>query len=309
MNAQARAGIEIQGGILRYAEVEQYGTRYRLLRLGSCDFEFDLADELLKGAHSDHLGVIREAIEDVFAGTVAGDLRVAVHPPNGYAFFTPLPTGMSQAQRQERLENEAGLLTLPDTGRSAPCRLTADAAYTEAIGDGAYVDWFHVLAVEERVYQRFDNILRVLPRLSYRFMHSMQGAALALHRLGQRGTLIYDADAPFTLLIGWYPSHIEYTLCYQHEWYFSHYNAAAPPDDTAYFAMALLQQLKLLPNVVGEIYLYGEDLDLGGFGVLQKLFKVEPVLLNPIPVVDMDPSSLAASFPVESYVPCLGVAL
>ena len=49
MDVRARAGIDIYGTVLRYAEVEQRGPRYRLLRLGSCDFDFDIAEAVLQG--------------------------------------------------------------------------------------------------------------------------------------------------------------------------------------------------------------------------------------------------------------------
>ena len=42
METPARAGIDVYGSALRYVELERFGARYRLLRLGRCDFDFDI---------------------------------------------------------------------------------------------------------------------------------------------------------------------------------------------------------------------------------------------------------------------------
>jgi hypothetical protein len=214
---------------------------------------------------------------------------------------------MSLARRQERLEYEAALLTQPLT--QGPYRLTADATHTEALDDGQRMDWFHVLAVEEHIHERFDEVARVWPQARYRLMVSMQGAATALYRQARRTEKPVDPEKPFSLIIGWYPTHVEYSVCYQRQWYFSHHAAAGAPADTAYFSMALLKQLKLVPSIFSEVYIYGSGVDLAQFSVLEKVFKVRPAGLNPLRVVDLDVNSLAASFEVEAYVPSIGAAL
>src|SRR5690606_14335340 len=111
MDAQARAGIEFSDTVLRYAEVEQYGSRFRLLRLGTCDFDFRLVDDLLHRHHPDALEVVREALQDVFSGSIATSLHAALHPSLTTSFFTSIPAGLSTEERRRRLANEAMLLT------------------------------------------------------------------------------------------------------------------------------------------------------------------------------------------------------
>ena len=66
MEARARAGIELHDTALRYAELERRGDRYQLLRLGSCDFDFGVLDELQAEAPR-YLDIVGEALRDVLA--------------------------------------------------------------------------------------------------------------------------------------------------------------------------------------------------------------------------------------------------
>src|SRR5690606_10565174 len=104
MDAQARAGIEFSDTVLRYAEVEQYGSRYRLLRLGTCDFDFRLVEDLLQRHDPDAIEVVREALQDVFSGSIASTLHAALHPALTTSFFTSVPSGVSGGERLQRLQ-------------------------------------------------------------------------------------------------------------------------------------------------------------------------------------------------------------
>jgi hypothetical protein len=308
MEANARAGIDIYGNVLRYAEVEQYGTRYRLLRLGSCDFDFDVADAVWQADQSGHLSTVAEALADVFAGSAADQFQVTVHPPTCFSFFTPVPAGISDAARKVRLQQEAALLA----GTDIPLRLTADALYSAYVGDPAErVDWVHVLAVPERIHTRFDRILRSLPQARHRLMVSMQAAAATVGRLlplhANGGTA--DAEAPYTLAVGGYGGHVEFTLCHRQRWHFSHFTDTGPAADLAYYAVALLQRLHLHPADVGTLYVYGHPQDTGLADLLERVFHRRPAALNPLEVVDLDAGSLTADFDAEAYVSCMGAAL
>ncbi len=309
MQAQARACIEIHGDVLRYAEVEQYGLRYRLLRLGSCDFEFDVAGALGRSTPDDSLQTVAEALEDVFEGSVASELRMVVHPYHAYPFFTPVATQQTDAARDEQLAYEAQLL-LPAHGDGANHHLVADKAYTEALDEGD-VDWLQVLAVPDHIHRNYTRLLREWSVPQHRLMASMQGVAMGLERLAQHTGQQAHESAPFSLLIGWYPTHTEYVLAYQHQWYYSHHATAGAPSDAAYFALALLRHLTVRPALVGEVYLYGVDIDLSTFGVLEKVFKAAgpPRLFNPMGVVGLDPQSMGEQFDVEAYAPCIGGVL
>ena len=308
MDVRARAGIDIYGTVLRYAEVEQRGPRYQLLRLGSCDFDFDIAEAVLQGSPPEHLEALTDALNDVFEGSVATRLHVTVHPPTCYSFFTALPVEVTKEERKQRLLREAALLTRSSSPQ--PLRLTADPVYTETMDDGEAVEWFHVLALNERLHARFDRICRMLPQSRHRMTLSMHAVANAVERIERRaGEGEGRQQAPFTLVLGWYPTHVEFTLCRHTHWYFSHYSEAAPPADCAYFALALTGRLGLEQSAVGRIFVYGGFKKADDFAGLAEVFPAVPEPLNPMQLIDLDPDSMAASFDHAAYAPCLGVAL
>lgn len=299
MEAKARAGIDIVGRSLRYSEVEQYGTRFRLLRLGSCDFDFDVAKEVLSNPSEESVAMVSEAVGDVFAGSIAGSLHVTVHPPDCYSFFSPLPSESDPAERNVRLRQEAALLA----GTERPLHITADTVRSQTLNNGAVVEWVHVLAVENIMHERIRDVIRDLPQPRKRLMVGMQAAASTVGRL--------EALAPgeYAMAIGWYPDHVEYALCRDREWYFSKYTDAVPPVDVAYFAAHAADRFGLSPEDVGSLYLYGNDANRSNFPDLESVFGSEIRPLNPLVVLDVDSGTLSSDFDVEAYVGCIGAAL
>src|SRR5690606_11007368 len=130
--------------------------------------DFDVSAALWQDDQASHLETVSEALADVFTGATASSFQVTLHPPETYAFFTPLPAGISDAARKVRLQQEAFLLA----GVDVPLRLTADEVETAVLPDGEEVQRVHVLAVPEAVHNRFDRILRRLSPSRYRLMLS-----------------------------------------------------------------------------------------------------------------------------------------
>lgn len=233
---------------------------------------------------------------------------MTLHPPTCYSFFTALPVEVTKEQRKKRLLREAALLTRSSSPQ--PLRLTADPVYTETMDDGEAVEWFHVLALNERLHARFDRICRMLPQSRHRMTLSMHAVANAVERIERRGGEGESRQqAPFTLALGWYPTHVEFTLCRHTHWYFSHYSEAAPPADCAYFALALTGRLGLEQSAIGRIFVYGGFKKADDFADLAQVFPAVPEPLNPMQLIDLDPDSMAANFDHAAYAPCLGVAL
>lgn len=305
MDVTAQAGIDIYGTVLRYAEVARRGTRYTLRRLGSCEFDFDIVETVLQGSSPDHVETLSDALIDVFEGSLATRLQVVIHPPHCYSFFSPLPVDMPTDNGRQRLLRDATLLTRSSNPESL--RLTADPVYTETLAEGNTVEWFHVLALKEALQARFDRIFRLLPHSNHRMTLSMQAIANAVERLERQGPNGAPRKAPFTLALGWYPTHVEYTLCRHSHWYFSHFTDASSPNDSAYFGLALLNRIGLTPADIGHVFVYGED--VSDFTALEDIFEVDPEHLNPANLIDIDPNSMMAQFDADAYVPCLSVTL
>ena len=307
MSAYVQAGVDIYESTLRYAEVERDGSEYRLLKLGSCEFDFNMAEALLSGAHPMFLDTLAEALNDVFSETQASDLHIVFHPPNCYSFFTPMDVGMTEQERKQRLQDEASILTSGD--KLLPLHLTADILHTETLDNGKVVEWFHVLGLEEQVHDKLSRILGALPHSSYRFNLSTSGTANAIERIARKENIECPEEAPYSLAIGYYRTHTEYVLCRCFRWHFSHHAMSNSPADSVYFALALLRKLDLKPAQIGQLYTYGEEIDAEIFAMLQNVFGRSAEVLNPLDVVALDRKRPGVHFMAESYVPCIGIAM
>lgn len=322
MRTQVRVGIDIHGAALRYAEVEQHERQYRLLRLGSCDFDFDVARVLLRAEETAPLDVLAEALSDVLEGTTATHMNAVLHPPHACSFFTPLDAAASRDERRRQILEEATLLM---QGRAADARaeeaseeeglhLTTHtlsgapaAASAASLGEAAApVTWVHVLALRRRAPERLERALSALPQLSRRWMLSTRAVAQVVSHAARREAA---AEDDYALAVGWYASHIEYVLCRGRHWHFSHYTKAGPPVDGAYFAAAMLERLGLAPAAVRRVFVYGEEKPLEAFAPLGRVFGPAPQRLDPMPLVDLDPGSLAGAFNASAYAPCIGAML
>ena len=91
--------------------------------------------------------------------------------------------------------------------------------------------------------------------------------------------------------------------------YFSHYTDTSTPTDSVYFALSLLRRLNIERSDVGQLFIYGEDIDAEVFSVLQEIFKNTPEVLNPMEVVSLDRKGPGVHFTAEAYAPCIGIAM
>ena len=110
MQAIARAGVEFHGSAMRYAEIEQTGDDFRLLRLGDCQFEFDAYEVLFSGGPDAFLDTISEAVAEVFEGSSARVFRIVVHPPVIKSFSSSFPDESDENVVEEQIIFESALL-------------------------------------------------------------------------------------------------------------------------------------------------------------------------------------------------------
>ncbi len=302
MQTDIRAGIELDGSVLRYAEIEHIGERARLLRLGSCDFEFDLTEELPDAA-PEKLATLGDALEDVFAGSKASSLSVAVHPPAGCYFFAPLPSGMPNAERQAHLKQQASFL-MGDPPDLTP-HVEDERLYTESLDGNDTVDWFYALVFSEEAYASYAELLDRLPFGSSRPVASMSAAAAVMRRLQgdeQPGSL-------YSLAVGVYNSHFEFTLCRGAQWRFAHHAPGGPPEDCAYYVAGLLNRMGVPTDDVERLYLYGRDVDVSAFDAVGEILPVHATRLDIFRALDHNPNGLSKDVSGDAYVTGIGAAL
>ncbi len=304
---EVRAGIELHGRVLRYAEVALDGGRTRLLRLGACEFEFSVEEALLTLSGPGHLDTVATAVAEIFEGTEARRLWVAVHGWNSTSFFAPLPEAMPPAERFEQLRQEAAMLS--DASLARPVRVTATPVRTETLPDGRSVHWHHVLRLSESVHARLARLADSLGEHAgtHEVADSAGAAAAALARLLPETDEPEAADdAPFTLAAGVYGARLEVALCRGATWHAGHY-AEDYADDHAYFVAALLDRHGVTVSEIGRLALYGE---LGGTETagLESLLGLPAEPLNPLDALDAGRSGTDVRG-LAAYVPVIGALL
>lgn len=303
------AAVAPSGHAFRYAEVERVGRRHTLRRLGTCDLDFAVDEAVLGLAGPSHLETVMEAFGEVLHSAPIRSLLVAVPPPALPGFFSPLPEALGASARYEQLRQEAALLA--DARTTQPVRIRAVPVRTETLvvdGEAASYRWHHVFHVPEPVHARLTLLAKTLGAGTYDLVDSTQAAAAVVASLDETHPAEEAAGGGVTLALGAYPSHVELAVIRGGQWLHGHHGASGVPEDAAYFAAALLDQLGIATTDVRRLCFYGEGVDPERYGLLTELLGTPAVLLDPLAVFgrtppDVSPATLAA------YVPCLGAVL
>ena len=307
-----RAGIELYGRVMRYAEVE-LGARGdgaappRLLRLGACDFDFDVAEALLDLSGPTHLDTVATAIREIFSGSQAEALHVAVHPWWSTSFFSPIPEGTAPADRLEQVRQEAAMLS--DAAVSRPVRVRVTPVRIEVRPDGRRSHWHHVLRLPEAVHARLVHVAKPLGGADgeggHEALDTTGAAAAVMARLAR--TPAADTDDAFALAVGVYDGRTEFALTHGEAWYYGHHAEAGIHDGT-YYGAALLDRLGVEPHRVRRLFLYGDAAEAGMVDPLSDFLDVEAEPLNPLRLFRLAPSE-ASPYALAAYAPCVGALL
>jgi len=293
--------------VLRYAEVERREHGVRLLRWGQENFSFDLAQVLLR--EEDAPGPVRqvqETIETVLEDSAAPALHVAVHPPDSYSFFTPISSDVPVQDRRRQLLQQAALVTGIRSTKNL--HMTSETVRTTQDSDGDPFMWVHVLAVPDAVDERMAELLRPLSFREHGWIVSSEAAAHVIRRLERAGGSAEEALRPYTLAVGQYPTHTEYALSRNREWYHAHYTEEArSAQNRAYFAVGFLNRVDVSLDGVGRLFVYGQNVDLADYRPFERVFDQEPERLDPFRVLSDQTGRTPDA--AETYAPCIGASL
>jgi hypothetical protein len=307
MDDSVSATLSIRDSVLRYAEIERRDDGVRLLRWGQEAFSFDLSTALLREEEAPRqTRQVQEEIGELLAGTAARDLRVAVHPPDSYSFFTPISSDVPVQDRRRQLLQQAALVTGVRSSKSL--HMTSETVRTTQDSEGDPFMWVHVLAVPDVVDQRMAELVRPLGHGEHGWIVTSEAAARVTRHLERSGGSAEEALRPYTLAVGQYPAHTEYALSRNREWYHAHYTEEArSAKNRAYFAVGFLNRVDVPLDGVGRLFVYGEDVDVADYGPFERIFGQEPERLDPFRVVDNRsgerPDAAAA------FAPCIGAGL
>lgn len=307
MSEAVSAAIAIQDDTLRYAELVRTEDGHALRRFGAESFAFDLARAILRReADVRQVHQVQEAIKGVLDGTEARELRVAVHPPDGYSFFTPISSDVPVRVRKRQLLQQAALVT--GVGSTEKLYMTSETVRTTQDSEGDPFMWVHVLAVPDAVNERLGEMVQVLPVRTHTWMVTSETVCRVTGRVERTGGSAQEALRPYTLAVGQYPSHTEYALSRNREWYHSHYTQEAhSAENRAYFAVGFLNRVSVPLDAVGRLFVYGTNVDLEAYAPLKHIFGRDPEILNPFRVVENQTDHSADDS--SAFAPCIGAAM
>lgn len=308
MSESVSAAITIEGDVIRYAEVERTDGDRRLLRLGRRRVGFDASHVVHQEdePEGESLDRITTVLTEVLGDTPARELRVAVHPSDGYSFFTPISADLPVRDRKRQLLQQAALVT---GARSAQAlNITSKTVRTAQDSEGGAVMWVHVLAVPTPVDKRMDRIIADLPVGDHVWILSSEAAARVASHIERSGVSAQQALRPYTLTLGQYPSHTEYALSRNREWYHAHYTEeTGSPEDRAYYAVGILNRIDVPLNAVGRLFVYGQEVDLEAYAPFNTIFGLDPESLDPFSFLQTEDGEYPDN--PRPFVPCVGAGL
>ncbi len=307
MSEAVSAGIQIQGADLRYAEVGFGESGHRLVRIERSRLDFDAAHELFHRDAPRRTDRIGYALKEMMTGTEAESLRLTVHPPDAYGFFTPIEADLPVRERKLSLLHHAALVTGARSPRDF--HLSTKTVRTAQDSDGDSLMWVHVLAVPGSIQDRVQAVVDRLPVGSFSWMLSTEAASQVTARIELTGVTQEQALRPFTLAVGSYESFTEFTLSRDRQWYHSHYAPRADTvSDRAYYAVGLLNRLDVPLHAVGRLFIYGRRVDAEAYEPFESIFGIQPEPLDPFRAVDPLDAELSGIEPT-AFVPCIGAAM
>ena len=307
MTQSISAAIHIRGPSIQCAEIGREDSTLQLRRLDSTTVDLD-GRGLLWDADGvpdalDRVGTFaRDALEDTEASAIA----LVVHPLEVYSFFVPIPTGLSERERGQRIAYQAALVT--NTRSPNALHITSRSVRTVEAG-GETVEWVHVLAVPQVIEELQDALRAALPVQDFVRMVSTEAVAALTGRAETEEDLLPENEGDYSLAIGRYPTYTEYALTHEETWFHAHAAwEARRPKNQAYYAVGLLNRIGVPVSEVCGLSLYGPGADAAATVPLETIFDCSPVSLDPFGVHRWASEQPENEVP-GACAPCIGGAL
>lgn len=308
MTKPISAAIHIQGPTIRYAELEREDAGLILRRLGGETFEFDIASVLWgEEKETDSLEQVGDVVQEALEGTEASSVEMVVPPLEVYSFFMPVPSEISEQDREHRVAYQAALVT--DT-RSPEALHTTTKSVRTAEKDGEMIEWIHVLAVPQAIEERLETFTASFPVPGGTRTVSSEAAARVVRRQADdEQASSTEGEGPYRLAIGQYSSHTEYTLTRDGAWHHAHATQdAREAENRAYYAVGILNRIGVSLSEIGGLFVYGADADPEANGPFEAVFGRRPILLNPFDGLRFTGEQPPDEVP-GTFVSCIGGAL
>ena len=298
MAVQSTAGVEFSGSVMRYSEIEQVDSAFKLLRLGNCEFEFDASSAICAEGAADRIETIRRALQDIFQGTQASVIRFVL-PSSGMSRFTSLVSSVaSEAERKAQITFETSLLS-GDVGFGDVFPEILDSRAEEGL------EKYSVSYVTPLISENLKAVGAAFEDTTVELVPSTNAAFLAFRHFAQNSSLPGGAY----LLIGVYSSLTDFILI-KNGASQAHVSIRTPfPENVAYHALLLANRFGLTYADITHLYVYGEEPGPKIVPVLEEAFGEIVSVFNPVVIVNLEEDRFEAGFPIEAFVPSIGAAI
>ncbi len=298
MAVLSTAGVEFAGSVMRYSEIEQVGSAFKLLRLGNCEFEFDASSAIYEEGFADRIETIRRALQDIFQGTHASVFRFVLPSSTMSRFTSLVPSVRSEAARKDQISFETGLLS-GDVGFGDVFPEILDSKSDEGL------EKYSVSHVTPLISKNLKAVGAAFADTPVELVPSTNAAYLAFRHFAQNSALPRGAY----LLIGAYSSLTDFILI-KNGVSQAHFSFQTPfPEDVAYHALLLANRFGLAYGDITHLYVYGEDPGPKFVPTLEEAFGEIVSVFNPGAIVDLEEDRFEAGFPIEAFVPSIGAAI
>jgi hypothetical protein len=310
MSATVVAALEVNGPVIRYAEIERDAEALTISRLGQQTLDFDVKAHALEADDEEAASTVAATLSAAFPDARAERATVVIHPSEVCAFFTPVPSDVSGAERKRQVVRQVALLSGARSLEGLHVRAQlVRRGVTEATktkeGEGDAPRWLHVLLVPDAVHDRMGRILQPLPVTDYDWMLSTEAAARLTAHAAPTARREEGAGS-FAVAVGQYAEHTEYAVVQDDEWVHDHHSRAVDTmQDRLYHLVALLNRLQIPLRRVNRLWLYGHA-DPNAYEVFESVFQVTAEHLDPSAVPGW-PESMDRSLG-GLFVPCVGAA-
>jgi len=298
MAAISTAGVEFTGNVMRYSEIEHLDAKFRLLRLGNCEFEFDAAAVVYQGDHPEHIETVRDALKDVFQDTEASFLRFVLPSNITTRFSSVVPAGSDEEEQMEQIAFETRLLGGESEAGDvfpAPLLVSPDTGLLE----------FSVSHLEPEISENLTRIGQAFPTIPVQLVPSSDAAFLAFRHVAHRNS--YPRGV--YLLIGSYGRGTDLVLIKDGS-PLSHTSVSTPhPSDVAYHALLLVSRFGILHSDLKRVFIYGEETSPALVSIVDEAFGEKGSIFNPSAIVDLEEDRFEENFPIQAFVPSMGAAI
>ena len=293
------AGIFFSESSIRYAVVN-HSDGSKLERLGSCDFELNLLDELRRGIKPDTESTLTEAVSDVLGDADAQVVCVGIHPSICRTFFTLTNAAATDSETAEQFKSESQLLFGSDVEFLS---VSSELHHVIAEGTDVRQNWHMVTLVPSTVKEPIDRILKSICRAEPTYMSSIE----ASKRLIREGLSTNGARNDFTVLVGQYSGIVEMTVLSDGNIINGQTVTPENGADYLYWLVVLATRLDISLSSISRVFYYGDALDPVMFDDIEHATHAEIVRLDPFRLVDINVGSLRRDFDATYYSSCLGM--